>query len=112
MKHSIKLSVILFLFSLLACTISYSQKDLKNGVTQLKELPKINAHITKEIEAQIIEIVKPVKDRIENLYKEDVTGNYASYSSEIEKLGKITESKEKMSMAQKIQKKYYPFIKK
>jgi len=112
MKHSIKLSTILFLFSLLACTISYSQNDIKNAVTQLKELPKIKAHITKEIEAQIIEIVKPVKDRIEKLYNEDVTGNYASYSSEIEKLGKITDSKEKKSMAQEIQKKYYPFIKK
>lgn len=111
MKHSIKLSAILFLFSLLACTISYSQRDLKNAVTQLKELPEIKAHITKEIEAQIIEIVKPVKDRIEKLYNEDVTGNYASYSSEIEKLGKITDSKEKRSMAQEIQKKYYPFIK-
>lgn len=112
MKHSIKLSAILLLLSLLACTISYSQRDVMNAVTQLKELPKINAHITKEIEAQIIEIVKPVKERIEKLYNEDVSGNYASYSSEIEKLGKITDSKEKKSTAQNIQKKYYPFIKK
>jgi hypothetical protein len=112
MKHSIKLFAILFLFSLLACTISYSQKDMKNKVTQLKELPKINAHISPKIEAQIIEIVKPVKDRIEKLYNEDATGNYASYSSDIERLGKITDSKEKNSMAQKMQKKYYPFVKK
>ena len=112
MKHSIKLSTIFFLFSLLACTISYSQKDVKNAVTQLKQLPKIKAHITKEIEAQITEIVRPVKDQIEKLYNEDATGNYASYSSDIEKLSKITDSKEKISMAQKIKKRYYPFIKK
>ncbi len=110
MKHSIKLSGILLLFLLLACTInSYSQRD---QVTQLKELPKTKAHITKEIEAQIIEIVKPVKDRIEKLYNEDNTGNYAAYSAEIEKLSKVTDSKEKYSMALTIQKKYYAFVKK
>jgi hypothetical protein len=111
MNHSIKLSATLFFFSLLACTISYSQRDVKIKVTQLKELPKTNTHITKEIEAQINEIVRPVKDRIEKLYNEDATGNYASYSSEIEKLSKITDGKEKRSMALKIQKKYYPFVK-
>jgi len=113
MKYLLKSPALFLLFIFLAYTINvYSQKDGKNPVTQLKELPKIKAHITKEIEAQIIEIVKPVKDQIEKLYKEDASGNYAAYVADIEKLSKITDNKEKISMAQKIQKKYYSFVKK
>ncbi len=113
MKQSIKLKAILFLFSLLICVITtHGQKDSKRNITQLKELPAKKTHITKEIEAQIIEIVKPVKEKIEKLFNEDITGTYASYSAEMQKLSQVKDNKEQFSLLQKFQKKYYPFVRK
>jgi hypothetical protein len=101
-------------FVLLACTLlcaknSFAQKE--GNVQQLKELPKSVAHITPEIESQIIAIVKPVKDKIEQLFKEDATGTYAAYAAEMEKISKVTNLKDKFAQLQQFQKKYYPFVK-
>ncbi|MBL0153878.1 MAG: hypothetical protein IPP93_10440 [Chitinophagaceae bacterium] len=113
MKSPFRLQAILFLFALLAIAVNtQGQKDPKRNITQVKELPLLKAHITKEIEGQIIEIVKPVKEKIETLYKEDNTGTYTAYATDMQKLGEIKDVKERMAYAKNIQKKYYSFVKK
>ncbi len=99
---------------LLVCTMLFAQNSIgqkEARVEQLKELPASKAHITKEIETQIIEIVKPVKDKIEKLFNEDLTGNAKAYRDDLEKISKITDAKEQTLQLQNVQKKYYAFIK-
>jgi hypothetical protein len=109
MKLQNKLSVFFLLAGiLLLSTVSMAQKNIE----QVKEIPKAKLHITKELEAQIIEVVKPVKEKIEKLLNDDGSGTYALYKDDIKKLIDTKGENERSAMLQKIQKKYYPFIKK
>lgn len=107
---SFKIHTIVLLACILLCAKnSFAQKE--GNVQQLKELPKSVAHITPEIEKQIVDIVKPVKEKIEKLFNEDITGTAKTYASDMEKINKITDVTDKMQQLKNLEKKYYPFIK-
>ncbi|MEQ1675642.1 MAG: hypothetical protein ABL876_03000 [Chitinophagaceae bacterium] len=107
MKHTINLSAVLVLFLLLTSSAkTYGQK-----VTQLKELPETKLHITQEIEKQIVNTVKPVRDQVEKLMKEDQSGDFAAYSAAMEKAGNTKDFKQQTAQLKQIEKKFYPFVK-
>jgi hypothetical protein len=100
-----------FLIGFLFLTMAV-QAQKENNVEQVKELPKTNQHITKELEAQITEIVRPVKEQLEKILNEDASGTYAMYKDDIRKISELKNSQDKRLQLEKFQKKYYPFIKK
>ncbi|MEN9547622.1 MAG: hypothetical protein RIR12_213 [Bacteroidota bacterium] len=75
------------------------------------EMAEWNISITKAMEDKVIEVVKPVKEKMEALLKEDRSGNFEAYSAEVLNLGKLKNIEEKNLALSKIQKKYYSFIK-
>ncbi len=105
--------LILPTFLFIAFTFLLIEKTTaQKGIEQLKELPKNKTHITKEIEAQITEVVKPVKEIVEKLLTEDASGNYGAYKDAINKVKEIKSTEEKNIRLQSIEKKFYPFFKK
>ncbi|MDZ4795300.1 MAG: hypothetical protein SGI83_13550 [Bacteroidota bacterium] len=112
MKIKHQLSGLILLVSTVFFTGSAAaQKERTTKIEQLAELPKSKTHITKELEARIIETVKPVLEQIEKLLSEDGSGNYALYKDEVRKVNEAKSADEKMLLLQKIQKNFYPFIK-
>ncbi len=104
MKHSVKLlSIVIMLIALTSAQRSIAQK----GDVQNIKLP-----FTKEMEDKVIAVVQPVKEKIEQLFKEDQSGNYTAYAEEVRKLKQMKSLDEQKSAIQQIQKKYYSFIKK
>ncbi len=109
MKHSSKLQVLAFMLIALCSSqqsIAQKERPVKNGGVQDIKLP-----FTKEMEEKVVAVVQPVKEKIEQLFKEDPSGNYAAYADEVRKLDQLKNIEEKKLQIQKIQKKYYPFIK-
>jgi hypothetical protein len=113
MKYSInRFTMLLLLVTIPGLTALMAQREPGAKVQQVKELPKSKVHITKEIEKQIIEVVKPVTEQLDKLVKQDLSGNFKSYTDAIGKLKTITNAEELKNAYTQIQKKYYPFIKK
>jgi hypothetical protein len=113
MNHLVKnSSVLLLLLAMFSVTTLLAQREPSAKVQQVKELPKSKVHITKELEQKIIEVVRPVTEQLEKLVKEDLSGNFKSYTDEVGKLKSIKNNEELKKAFTQIQKKYYPFIKK
>jgi hypothetical protein len=88
-------------------------KNLKSEVISKAEdsdTMQINLPVTKEMEAKVIEVVKPVKEIVEKLLNEDKTGTYQAYKKDLEQLNKYTDPKEQASLVEEIQKKYLEFF--
>lgn len=112
MKIQQQLSGLVLLASTLFLTSPLAaQKEKTTKIEQLASLPKSKTHITKELEARIIEVVQPVKEQIEKLLMADGSGNYALYKDELRKLNEAKTAADKELVLQKIEKKFYPFIK-
>lgn len=67
--------------------------------------------VTQEQIAQINELVKPLKEQIENQLNEDKTGNYKAYQEEIKKMNSSKGYKEKSTLTNQIREKYTAFFK-
>jgi hypothetical protein len=109
-KMSIQLKLSTLLFSVIMLMF-IEKTTAQKGIEQITELPKNRTHITKELEAQITEVVSPVKEIIEKLLNEDASGNYGAYKDAINKAKEIKDTDEKNKYLQNIQKKFYPFFK-
>ncbi len=110
MKRQHSFSRFLFLLGALFLTMAVQAQKEKN-VEQVKALPKSKQHITKEVETRLTELMLPVKQTLEKLLNEDATGNYKAYKDDIQRLDAITNSQDKVKHLEKMQKKYYAFIK-
>jgi hypothetical protein len=77
-----------------------------------REVDPVKLPFTKEMEAKVAAVVEPVKNKIEQLFKEDQSGNYAAYAEEVRKAEQLKSPGEKNKAVQNILKKYYPFMKK
>jgi hypothetical protein len=67
--------------------------------------------VTQEQVAQINELVKPLKEQIENMLNKDETGNYKAYQEEIKKMNASKDYKEKSALTNQIREKYASFFK-
>lgn len=101
----------LLISSLLLSTLSHAQKT-KNKNIEKEEMPAVKAHMTKELEEKIGEVVRPAKEQLEKLLNEDATGNFTKYKDDLRRLNELKNDDERKALFQKMQKSYYPFIKK
>jgi hypothetical protein len=84
-----------------------TQPTLKKSESKLLvELP-----FTKEMELKVIEVVTPVRETIEQLFKKDETGTYLEYSRDMNKIKEIKDVEEKRKWINTIYEKYHDFIK-
>ena len=67
--------------------------------------------VTQEQINRINELVKPLKEQIENMLNKDETGNYKGYQEEIRKMNASKSYKEKSTLTNQIREKYAAFFK-
>ncbi len=67
--------------------------------------------VTQDQIARINELVKPLKEQIEDMLKKDETANYKAYQEEIKRMNASKNYKEKSTLSNQIREKYAAFFK-
>jgi len=102
-------SFFIFLFSLAFTSGLQAQFDKP---VKTKDPVSFQIPYTKDMENKLIEVVKPVRDQVEKLLKEDGSGRYQAYADEVGLVAKLKKPEEKMTAIKQIRSKYVDFIRK
>jgi len=87
------------------------KKETKSTLKMAENKPLVELPFTKEMELKVIEVVTPVRETIEQLFKKDETGTYLEYSKDMNKINTIKDADEKRKFINTVYEKYHDFIK-
>ncbi|MCH5718829.1 hypothetical protein [Niabella hibiscisoli] len=78
--------------------------DQKDSVKSISPIPS-------KFFDEVTELLKPVQENLDQIFKKMNPGLYESYQKDIEKLSQITADGERSRFAHSMKEKYYPFLK-